>query len=174
MRDQPFSLDKLVDVTRYAYKGSFLTKCDDKSGYDHILLSRFTYLGLVVDTARQAFLLPQDKVVKFAKLPEAILASKKFVQVKTLQRFQGKFISFSPAVPGSKLFIRSTAAAIASAGSNPQVPMSPVLREELTHWRFVDTWKDCIPWRDEKHLILSMSSNSYGFAWGGVFSPSRR
>lgn len=39
MSDQPFSLDTLVDVTRYVYKGSFLTKCDDKSGYDHILLT---------------------------------------------------------------------------------------------------------------------------------------
>ena len=39
MRDHPFSLDKLLDVTRYAYKGSFLTKCDNKSGYDHILLT---------------------------------------------------------------------------------------------------------------------------------------
>ena len=222
MRDQPFSLDKLVDVTRYAYKESFLTKCDDKSVYDHILLTegsrkflgkewggwwlvnatlpfgwkesafiyhstglaastfirdlgipcslyidhrlnselvsrdgrwsvppierdrdfsfeaaraaiyvvcyplvdlgyflvlaksvlqqstRIIYLGLVVDTSiKQAFFLPQDKVVKFAKLREAILASKKVVQVKTLQRFQGKCISFSVAVPGAKLFIRS-------------------------------------------------------------------
>ena len=40
-RCQPLSLDKLVDVTRNAYKGSFLMKCarDDKSGYDHILLT---------------------------------------------------------------------------------------------------------------------------------------
>ena len=36
MRDQPFSLDKLVDVSWYAYKASFLKKCDDKLGYDHI------------------------------------------------------------------------------------------------------------------------------------------
>ena len=47
--------------------------------------------------------------------------------------------------------------------------MSPALREELTRWRFLDTWKDCIPWRDGKHLLLYMSSNSSGFAWGGVF-----
>ena len=39
MRDQPSSLDKLVDVSWYIYKASFLTKCDDKSGYDHILLT---------------------------------------------------------------------------------------------------------------------------------------
>ena len=40
-RCQPLSLDKLIDVTRNAYKGSFLMKCAraDKSGYDHILLT---------------------------------------------------------------------------------------------------------------------------------------
>ena len=39
MKDMPFSLDKLADVSRYIYIGSFMTKCDDKSGYDHVLLS---------------------------------------------------------------------------------------------------------------------------------------
>ena len=38
-KDMPFSLDKLADVSRYIYKGSFMTNCDDKSGYDHVLLS---------------------------------------------------------------------------------------------------------------------------------------
>lgn len=39
MRDLPFSLDKLA--------GSFMTKCDDKSGYDHLLLceNSQTYFG---------------------------------------------------------------------------------------------------------------------------------
>ena len=43
----PFSLDKLTDVPRFIYKGSFTTKCDDKSGYDHVLLSENsqTYFG---------------------------------------------------------------------------------------------------------------------------------
>ena len=60
----------------------------------------------------------------FANLCEAILASKKFVQVGTPQRFQGKCVSFSLAFSGAKLFIRSTVAAVASAVSNQQVPMS--------------------------------------------------
>ena len=57
----PFSLDKLTDVPRYVYKSSYMTKCDDKSGYDHVLLSEnsqtyfgFSLWGLVVcmyDTA---------------------------------------------------------------------------------------------------------------------------
>ena len=29
----PFSLDKLVDVPRYIYQGSFMTNCDNKSGH---------------------------------------------------------------------------------------------------------------------------------------------
>ena len=39
MKDMPFSLDKFTDVPRYVYKSSYMTKCDDKSGYDHVLLS---------------------------------------------------------------------------------------------------------------------------------------
>ena len=39
MKDCPFSLDKLTDVKGYVYQNSFMTKCDDKSGYDHLLLS---------------------------------------------------------------------------------------------------------------------------------------
>ena len=40
MKDTPFSLDKLIDVPRFVYKNSFMSKIDDKSGYDHILLTK--------------------------------------------------------------------------------------------------------------------------------------
>ena len=47
MKDMPFSLDKLSEVARYVYPGSFMTKCDDKSGYDHVMLteSSQSYFG---------------------------------------------------------------------------------------------------------------------------------
>ena len=38
-RDVPFTLDRLADVPRFVYPSSFLTKCDDKSRYDHVLLN---------------------------------------------------------------------------------------------------------------------------------------
>ena len=47
--------------------------------------------------------------------------------------------------------------------------MSRALWEELTHWQFLDTRVDCIPCRDEKHFIRSMSRDSSGFAWGAIF-----
>ena len=36
---EPSSLDKLRDVLRYLYPDSFMSKIDDKSGYDHVLLT---------------------------------------------------------------------------------------------------------------------------------------
>ena len=39
MRESPFTLDKLVDVPRYVYKDSYITKCDGKSGYDHVMIN---------------------------------------------------------------------------------------------------------------------------------------
>lgn len=39
MRDMPFSLDSVVHLTRYVGKGHWQTMLDDKSGYDHALLS---------------------------------------------------------------------------------------------------------------------------------------
>lgn len=282
MRDSPFSLDKLADVPRYVYKDSFMTKSDDKSGYDHVCLqessqtyvglqwkgwwfvcatlpfgwkespfiyhtiglaassyfrklgipcslyiddrlqgelftssgpwstplayrtemsriraaraallvvlsvlvdlgytigiskSVFTpttsieYLGFIVDSKKQAFILPERKIVSWAQLREQILACKKHVDVKTLQRFQGKCISFSLAVPAAKLFIRSMSSAIGLASDSGQVKFNVALRDELEHWRFLDSWKDVLPWRQEKHLRLSISTDASGYGWGCV------
>ena len=43
----PFSLDLLVDVTRYLEKGHFQTKLDDKLGYDHVLMEDDSRLLMV-------------------------------------------------------------------------------------------------------------------------------
>lgn len=39
MKKTPFSLDSLTDIPRIASRGSFMTKLDDKSGYDHVLVT---------------------------------------------------------------------------------------------------------------------------------------
>jgi hypothetical protein len=45
--DRPFKLDRLPNLPRYVHKNSFQTVTDDKSGYDHILLTTNsrTYFG---------------------------------------------------------------------------------------------------------------------------------
>lgn len=44
MKDSPFSFDKLVDAPRRVYHGSFMMKCDDKSGDDHVSVRYFSDL----------------------------------------------------------------------------------------------------------------------------------
>lgn len=39
MLDKPFSLDRVTDLPRYVFKDSYQTVLDDKSGYDHLLLT---------------------------------------------------------------------------------------------------------------------------------------
>ena len=282
MRDMPFSLDKLADVPRFTYKGSFMTKCDDKSGYDHVLLSEnsqtyfgfsfgglwlvcttlpfgwkispyiyhsvglaasgflrakgipcslhiddrlngelltssgpwsqlplnrsreyrllaaraakfvvlsilvelgytigirksilspttaLEYLSLVVNSEKLSFLIPVRKIESFAALREDILACKSWVALKTLQRFQGKCISFSLAVPMAKLFIREMSSALARAPANGQVPLNEFLKEELSYWRFLDNWEQYLPWKEEKHYTVSLSTNASGHGWACV------
>ena len=38
-RDVPFKLDSLAGLPRFVFPSSFQSVCDDKSGYDHVLLS---------------------------------------------------------------------------------------------------------------------------------------
>ena len=71
----------------------------------------FCFLGLLCDSLRQAFLLPDDKKLKFKTLRERILSSPR-VGVKTFQIFAGEVISFSLAIPGCKLYVRGTFQAI--------------------------------------------------------------
>ena len=126
------------------------------------------YLGLTVDSLKQAFIVPRRKIEALAVLRTNILGCKKYTNVKTLQRFQGKFISLSLAVPAGKLFIREISHAFVSADSNGRVSLTPALREELSYWQFLDSWQDWLSWRDEKHVRLSLFSDASGFGWGCV------
>lgn len=51
MRDTPFQLDSLLDIPRIASNHSFMSKLDDKSGYDHVSMTTnsYTYLGFEWD-----------------------------------------------------------------------------------------------------------------------------
>ena len=78
---------------------------------------RLQFLGMLVDTREQAFLVPPKKRRKFAMLREAILECKSSVALKSLQRLMGKCSSFSLAFPGAKFYIREMAAAIGESWS---------------------------------------------------------
>ena len=62
-------------------------------------------LGFIGDSEKLSFLIPARKIESFTALREDILAHKSWVDLKTLQRFQGKCVFFSLAVPAARLFI---------------------------------------------------------------------
>ena len=121
------------------------------------------YLGLIVDSVSQCFRVPSRKIEAWAFLRESILTHKESVHVKSLQRFQGKCISFSLAVPAAKLFIREISRGIGRVSSSGFMCLTQDLREELEYWRFLDTWEESVPWRSEYHMRMSVSSDASGF-----------
>lgn len=42
------------------------------------------------------------------------------------------------------------------------------LKEEISIWRFLDDWKGFVPWRSEKHLQVSIATDSSGYKWGAL------
>lgn len=211
IKDSPFSLDRLSDLPRYVGSGHYQSVCDDKSGYDHILLTENSqtlfglcwegcyfvyrtlpfgwkasayvyhsvgliatgyirtlgvpcsqyiddrhfgqlitassvgwsdlrkaeaaayiavsiltrlgytlalgkshlrpsqtvkYLGYISDSSRGAFILPEEKKIRFRDLREEILSSR-MCDVKKLMKFAGKTSSFSIAVPAARLYSRA-------------------------------------------------------------------
>jgi len=45
------------------------------------------------------------------------------------------------------------------------------LRQEIEHWRFIDNWGGCLPWRKEEHSVIKVIFSNASLAqWGGVLS----
>jgi len=116
-----------------------------------------SFLRFLCDSMSQAFLIPQDKKTKFATLQKSILSSF-CVSLKTLQRFAGKVVSFSFAIPGCKLYVREVFNAIAqlTRSSKAAAKVQGRLRFDVTYCRFLGDWSDCLPWRSEQHCIVSL------------------
>ena len=86
-----------------------------------------------------------------------------------LQKIIGKCISFSLVVPAAKLFTREKNLALSRAlKSETSVKITGPLQKELEYWRFLDTWKGHMTWREERHVSLSLASDVSGFGWGGA------
>ena len=138
-----------------------------------VIQTRIRFLGFLSDSILQAFLIPQDKRIKFATLRDSILQCRT-VSIKTLQRFAGKVTSFSLAVPAAQLYAREVYRAISLANrSSRPIKIVGDLRSEIAHWRFLDSWSEHLLWMDERHLVVNVTSDVSQYVWGGiVHNPS--
>ena len=125
--------------------------------------------GFLCDSLRQSFLIPPDKKVKFRSLRKSILSSS-LVNLKTLQRFAGKVVSFILAIPGCKLYVCEVFRAIAQPrrSSKLATKVQGGLRSDIQYWRFLDDWSDCLPWRSEQHCIVTLFCDASKRSWGAV------
>jgi len=128
------------------------------------------YLGFLVDSSRQAFVLIPEKRRKFLDLVRQIV-SHKLVSVKTLQRLVGKCVSLSLAVPGALFFIREMNHAIGNGlRSGRPIRVDGRLKDEIQHWLFLESWDSPVRWRDERHIQVRVTSDASNSGWGGCVS----
>ena len=90
---------------------------------------RILYLGMLIDSTLQAFLIPEEKKEKFASLRQGILIHKSLIPLNYLQRLMGKCISFSLACPGAKFYTREMAQAVGRAFPKREIQLTAGLRE---------------------------------------------
>ena len=77
-------------------------------------------------------------------------------------------------MPAAKLYIREMAAAVSRASKNSRpISIDPPLREEIEQWRFIDSNVKWLPWRAEKHIKVTLSTDSSTFAWGAVVGQQK-
>lgn len=90
--------------------------------------------------------------------------------MKTLQRFAGKVTSFSLALPAAQLYTREVYCTI-SLRNRSSRPIKVVghLCSEIAH---LDSWSEHLPWMDERHLVVNVTSDTSQYTWGGiVYNP---
>ena len=129
------------------------------------------FLGHLVHTVRQTFSIPEEKKQKFVTLREEILSLAQ-VPLNMLQRFQGKCFPFTLMVSAAQLYTRVVAQAISRAQRlGASITLEGDLRKEISHWRFLDSWTGCAPWRTEEHKVVKLlASDPLQSRWGATLS----
>ena len=75
----------------------------------------------------------------------------------------------------AKSFTRELNAAITKGlHSHKPILVRGALREEISHWLFLETWDDPLQWRDERHIQISVAMDASASGWGAsILSPVR-
>ena len=132
---------------------------------------RLIFLGHPVDTIHQTFSILEDKKQKFIVLREEILSVER-VPLNMLQRFQGKCVSLTLIVPAAQLYTRVVAYPISHCQRlGTPFKLEGDLRQEILHWRCLDSWTGCVPWRTEEHKVVKLlASDASQSRWGATLS----
>ena len=54
------------------------------------------------------------------------------------------------------------------------VKVAAALCTGIEYWRFLDNWRDCLPWRTEHHAVIMLYCDASKRAWGGTLLKDGR
>ena len=58
--------------------------------------------------------------------------------------------------------------------SQKAVLLDGALREDISHWLFLESWDDPLPWLDERHVHISVATNASASGWGAIVISTLR
>ena len=67
----------------------------------------------------------------------------------------------------AQLFTREMNIAISRGRRNLKViPLQGALKVEISHWLFLETWDEPLPWREERHVSVRVATDASMSGWG--------
>lgn len=89
-----------------------------------------------------------------------------------LQRFQGKCISLTLMVPAAQQYTWVVTCTISRCQRlGAPIKLEGDLLAEILHWRFLDSWPGCVPWRTKECKIVKLqASDTSQSCWGATLS----
>jgi hypothetical protein len=129
-------------------------------------MRRFTYLGLVWDTAQMAVALPEDKREDIRACAQSLLTSPR-VTSRSLQRFLGRANFACIAVPRGRLMCRPIQRCVLKGVTRAfkRAHLSPEARQSLTWWAALKVTHAPL-WFPETSMTLTTDSSIHG--WGAT------
>ena len=132
------------------------------------------YLGMIADTERGCFLVPEDKRLRFISESESLLQTSAPVQVKRLASVKGQLLSMSWALGATavRIFSRQLDLNILEAQTwEESITINPECRKELEFWRTTfDRFNGIVPMWGPTHyhtLIHTDAAGADGINLGG-------
>lgn len=128
-------------------------------------------LGFIIDTQNMCFRITDKRLLDLESIVST-LSSSPLLSLYSFQRFAGKAISISQAVPNARLCLNATYSLIGSALHTHSDSVSPTetFLSELNFWSDVRTFNGQRKWWPERHLCLSLPlfTDASGTRWGAT------
>ena len=128
------------------------------------------HLGVIIDTKRALFLVPQDKIKKIQDTAETLITMSR-VPAKKLAQFCGLGISIHLAFPPARFFLQALYGDLTTKRSwRDRVRLSPQAIADLQAWTNIARWNGRAVAPDSLPLIGTMATDACPSGWGATFT----